>query len=60
MDDSMEYIEVSHSWLTAKTAVGSHELILIAEPAPSKKKRELKVLGIFGPEYAYIDIIQKK
>ncbi len=49
---------VKYGWLTAKSVVGSNEVILTAAPS-DVKSRKLYVYGYFGKEYAEIKVIQE-
>lgn len=55
-DDST--IVVSYDWLTVKHPLGSTMLIITAQPNETNRKRKLWIDGLFGSEYAEIDVIQ--
>ena len=48
------------AWLTAKQIDGSNEIILIAEPNKTNKKRTLYIDLDFGPTQGEITVKQKK
>ncbi len=49
---------VSYQWLTIIDVPDAKYFKIIVAPSDNKKKRKLKIIALFDPEYAEINVIQ--